>query len=341
MLLLVIFGIGSIFFSFLCSIWEAALLSVTPSYIASLEDKSPKLFKRLAYYKQNIDTPLAAILTLNTITHTVGAAGVGGIVADMYGSQYLGLASALMTLAILIFSEIIPKTIGASYWQSFLPFTVGSVDVLILILKPFLYLSEFITKWFGRVQTSDVGNEMKALAKIGKEEKLIDDNKYRMIINILNLHEVSAIDVMTPRTVVCYVKPGMTIGEFDKFVEKSPFSRFPVMDEEKDVYLGYIHRKNTYDAKDDDIVDNHVSEMHTVFSTTRLENVLSEMLKDHFHMAMVFDQYGSWDGIITLEDILETILGKEIVDETDEVADMQLYAKMKWKDSLKELSRKE
>ncbi|MDR1694260.1 MAG: CNNM domain-containing protein [Lactobacillaceae bacterium] len=337
MLYLIVFAFSAISVSFLCSIWEAVLLSATPSYIASLEDKNPRLFKRITYYKQNIDTPLAAILTLNTVAHTVGAAGVGAEVADMYGSQYLGIASGIMTIAILILSEILPKTIGTSYWKNFLPFTVGSLRVIVFILRPFLYISEFMTKWLGKTETSDVSNELKALAKIGKDEKVIDDNKYRMIINIMNLHEVRVQDIMTPRTVVHYVKPGMTIKEFDKFAEKSPFSRFPVIDEEKDIYLGYIHRQNTYNADDSELIDSHVSEMYTAFNTLRLENLLSEMLEKHFHMAIVFDEYGAWDGIVTMEDIIETILGKEIMDESDTVADMQLYAKMKWKNSQKKI----
>lgn len=341
MLYIIVFALSAICVSFLCSVWEAVLLSVTPSYIASLEDKRPKLFKTLTHYKQNIDTPLAAILTLNTVAHTVGAAGVGAEVADMYGSKYLGLASGLMTIAILILSEILPKTIGASYWKSLLPFTVNSIKVLVFVLKPFLYISEFITKWFGKTETSDISDELKALAKMGKDEKIIDDNKYRMIINIMNMHEVRVQDIMTPRTVVHYVKPGMTIKEFDKFAEKSPFSRFPVIDEEKDIYLGYIHRQNTYKTDDNDIIDNHISEMYTAFGTLRLENLLSEMLKKHFHMAIVFDEYGSWDGIVTMEDIIETILGEEIMDESDTVADMQVYARMKWKNSLKQQSNNE
>lgn len=341
MLLLIIFAVSAIVLSSLCSIWEAAILSVSPSYIASLEDKNPKLFKTLAVYKQNIDTPLAAILTLNTIAHTVGATGVGAQVTEIYGQGYLGIASALMTLAILIVSEIIPKTIGASYWKECLPFTIVCLKIIIFFLKPFLFISEFITKWFGKEDKVDVSDEMKALAKIGKDEKVIDDSKYRMIINVLNLHEVRVQKVMTPRTVVQSIKPGTTIKEFDKMVEESPFSRFPVLDDEKDIYLGYIHRQNTYRTDDNDIVDNHVSEIKTVFETSRLENVLSEMLEDHNHMSIVFDQYGSWSGIITMEDIIETILGKEIMDETDKVADMQLYAKMKWKNSRKVVSESE
>lgn len=341
MLYLIFFAVTAIFFSFLCSVWEAVLLSVTPSYIASLEEKNAKLFKTLTYYKQNIDTPLAAILTLNTVAHTVGAAGVGAEVAEIYGQGYLGIASAVMTLAILILSEILPKTIGASYWKNLLPFTAASIKVLIFILKPFLFLSEFITRWFGKSHGhTDIGSELKALAKIGKEEKIIDENKYRIIINVLNLHKMVVKDIMTPRTVVHFAKPGMTIKEFDKFAKSSNFSRFPIIDEENDIYLGYIHRQNTYNADDNDSIDKHVNKIHTVYTSLRLENLLSEMLDKHFHMAIVFDQHGSWVGIVTMEDIIESILGKEIMDETDTVADMQLYAKMKWKNDLKHLKSK-
>lgn len=331
MLLLVFFAITAIGISFICSVMEAALLSITPSYVAQLEDKNPKWYKKVSKLKQNIDTPLAAILTLNTIAHTVGAAGVGAQVAAMYGQAYLGLASGVMTLAILVLSEILPKTIGAKYWKKLVPTMCISLNVMVIMLKPFLYISDFIMGSFGTMENSSVKDEIKALAKMGKDEKVLNENEYRVICNVINLQEVKVRDVMTPRTVVHVVRPGMTIKDFDKFIISSPFSRFPIIDEKEQNYLGYIHKSSSYKADDVDLVEKFARPMRSFGPDAKLEDVLSFMIADHNHIALVIDEYGNWSGIITLEDIIETILGKEIVDETDQVADMRLYAKLKWK----------
>ncbi len=333
MFLLIFFATTAIGISFLCSVMEAALLSITPSYIAQLEEKSPKWFKQVNALKQDIDTPLAAILTLNTIAHTVGAAGVGAQVAEMYGQSYLGLASAIMTLAILVLSEILPKTIGAKYWRKLVPSMCVTLKVMIIILRPFLYISSFIMGMFGNDDDpTNIKDEIKALAKMGRDEKVIDENKYRVIRNVINLQEVRVKDVMTPRTVVHTVKPGTTIKEFDKFLTTTPFSRFPIVDETEQKFLGYIHKSSSYRAEDDNRpVEDFARPMASFSTDARLEDVLISMLNDHNHMALVVDPFENWVGIITLEDVIETILGNEIIDETDQVADMRLYAKLKWK----------
>lgn len=185
---------------------------------------------------------------------------------------------------------------------------------------------------FGKSEEADVKGEIKALAKIGRDTNLLDDTKFRIINNIIKLQEVSVGDVMTPRTVVHKVKPGMTIGEFDEFLCSTPFSRFPIIDEKEENFLGYIHKSSSYKAeKDEDTVEKYARPMRSFSDEAHLEDVLNSMLEDHSHMALVIDAFENWVGIITLEDILETILGKEIVDETDQVADMRLYARLKWK----------
>ena len=317
MFLLIFFATTAIGISFLCSVMEAALLSITPSYIAQLEEKSPKWFKQVNALKQDIDTPLAAILTLNTIAHTVGAAGVGAQVAEMYGQSYLGLASAIMTLAILVLSEILPKTIGAKYWRKLVPSMCVTLKVMIIILRPFLYISSFIMGMFGNDDDpTNIKDEIKALAKMGRDEKVIDENKYRVIRNVINLQEVRVKDVMTPRTVVHTVKPGTTIKEFDKFLTTTPFSRFPIVDETEQKFLGYIHKSSSYRAEDDNRpVEDFARPMASFSTDARLEDVLISMLNDHNHMALVVDPFENWVGIITLEDVIETILGNEIIDE--------------------------
>ena len=179
---------------------------------------------------------------------------------------------------------------------------------------------------------TNIKDEIKALAKMGRDEKVIDENKYRVIRNVINLQEVRVKDVMTPRTVVHTVKPGTTIKEFDKFLTTTPFSRFPIVDEAEQKFLGYIHKSSSYRAEDDNRpVEDYARPMASFSTDARLEDVLSSMLTDHNHMALVVDPFENWVGIITLEDVIETILGNEIIDETDQVADMRLYAKLKWK----------
>ncbi len=332
MFLLIVFAASAICISFLCSVLEAVLLSITPSFIAQLRESKPRLYAHLSELKNNMDSPLAAILTLNTIAHTVGAAGVGAQVAAIYGQAYLGLASGVMTLAILILSEILPKSIGAKYWRQLAAFMAATVRILIIILKPLLYISDFIMGMFSaETDNSTLKEEIRALGKMAEEEKVITETQYRLIRNTIMLSTVRVEDVMTPRTVVHKIKPGMTIREFDVFLTSTPFSRFPIIDEEKQIYLGYIHKSSTFKATDEQTVDQFARLMRSFGPEARLEDVLSSMIKDRNHIAMVVDAYGNWIGIITMEDIIESILGKEIVDETDMVADMRMYAKLKWK----------
>ncbi len=337
MFILLTFAIVAIAVSFLCSVLEAALLSIVPSYIAQMEDKNPTLFKKVSHLKENIDEPLAAILSLNTIAHTVGATGVGAQVASLYGQAYVGWASGIMTFLILTTSEILPKSIGAKYWKNLVPIMVPTLIGMIWIMKPFIWLSTLITRWFTtNDDCSNIKEEIKALAKMGQASKIVDDIEYKIIINTLNLKQVDLRDVMTPRTVVHTVAPGTKIKDFDKFLSTTPFSRFPLVDEKKKLFKGYIHKSSSYKAKDDDKVDKYAREMRSFLPEARLQDVLSAMIEDHNHMAMVVDQLGNWIGIITLEDIIETILGKEIVDETDTITDMQVYAKLKWNNRCKQ-----
>lgn len=339
MFLLCFYAALAIIISFICSVSEASLLSITPSYIAQLEDKNPKWYKRVSKLKRNMDTSLAAILTLNTIANTVGAAGIGAQVTKLYGSAYLGIASGIMTVAILVLSEIMPKTIGSKYWRSLISIVCVIVEAMVFVLRPILYVSNFIMGLFGKTEDADVKDEIKALAKIGRDQNLLDDTKFRIINNIIKLQEVTVGDVMTPRTVVHKVKPGMTIGEFDAFLCSTPFSRFPIIDENETTFLGYIHKSDSYKTENDsDMVEQYARPMRSFSDEAHLEDVLNAMLEDHNHIALVIDAFENWVGIITLEDIIETILGKEIVDETDQVADMRLYAKLKWKNKREQKS---
>lgn len=319
--------------SFLCSLMEATLLSVTPTFIAQLEDKKPALYKKLSFFKANIDTPLSAILTLNTVANTAGASCIGAQVADVFGSGYVALASALMTVAILLCSEIIPKTLGATHWRSLVGFLCFVLSILVFVLKPFLKLSEMFVKLISskKEEQSDIREEIKALTKLAYSENCIDDEENRVICNTLNLQDFKAKDVATPRNVCCTVLSGITIQEFVETATQHSFSRFPVMkNEDEEIFVGYIHKSDII-GKDPTLrIDSLMRPILEIASTSNIDYVFSEMLKSRNHIGVVYDELGTWLGIISMEDVLETILGREILDETDKVIDMRSYAKLIW-----------
>ncbi|MFG6175894.1 CNNM domain-containing protein [Halomonas sp. THAF12] len=335
MILLAAFAILSIGVSFLCSLLEASLLSMTPSYVAQLRETRPELHARLARLKQDIDRPLAAILTLNTIAHTVGATGVGAQVTVVFGEAWLGIASAVMTLLILFVSEIIPKTIGATYWRQLAPSMVVVLRAMIWSMKPLIWLSEAITRRIGKHgQDTDMRGEIKALAQIGLEEEALDADEVRVITNIINLHDIPVKDVMTPRTVSVTVKPQITVGEFDEAFGTTPFTRFPVMDGGEQA-LGYVHKADTYHAEEGTELKTLMHPVQTVLVDDSVEHVFAMMVRDRQHLCVVYDDLGTWVGLMTLEDVIEAILGQDIVDETDNVANLRKYARQRWTKTLK------
>ena len=330
MTLLIAFAIISIGFSFLCSILEAALLSITPSYIASLKKDRPDLFLRLRRLKDDIDDPLSAILTLNTIAHTAGATGVGAQVAVLFGEAWLGAASAIMTLAILIVSEIIPKTIGAKYWRGIAPALPAALGFLVKALLPFVWLSKQVTRRIAKGEgETDIRAEISALAEIGRDQQALDEDERRMIQNVLRFHEIKVSAVMTPRTVCKFIGPETTVSEFRQKVSKAPFSRYPMIDEEGET-LGYVHRSDLLNMDDNANLADYLREVKRVRASTNIEFLFSEMLRERQHIAVVYDELGTWLGVVTLEDILETLLGTEIMDETDNVSNLRRYAKQRW-----------
>lgn len=331
MILLIVFALAAIGISFICSVLEAALLSLTPSHIARLQESKPALHRSLSHLKDNVDRPLAAILTLNTIAHTAGATGVGAQVSAVFGETWIGVASAIMTLLILVLSEILPKTIGARYWRQLAPILAPTLKGMIWLLLPFIWLSEQITSRIGSGKEDDVDvrEEIKALAKLGQERGVVDADEGRTIVNILNLHNIPVRDVMTPRTVCTTVTPTMTVNEFDAGYSDLPFTRYPVMTPPEQT-MGYIHKMDAYHADDDATLESIMHPIDSVDSKDSVEQVFIRMLNDHHHMCVVYDDHGNWVGVLTMEDILETILGQDIVDETDDVSNLRHHARQLW-----------
>ncbi|MFM1896175.1 MAG: hypothetical protein RLZZ385_1249 [Pseudomonadota bacterium] len=337
--LLLAFVILSISISFLCSILEAVLLSITPSYIVQQRETRPRLHGQLKALKDRIDQPLAGILTLNTIAHTFGAAGVGAQVGVVFGDGYLALASAVMTLLILVLSEIIPKTLGAMHWQPIAPYLPFVLNIMTAVMKPAIKASDLITRWMGySAPTTDLRSEIKSLTNLGRETAELDEDEQRVISNILDLHEVKLRDIMTPRTVCEYLDVNDTVGAVIPKLEEEVFSRYPVLGKDEHPH-GIAFQTDLLGAPPDSKVSQWMRPAQIFTDETSAEAAFSTLLAEHQHMGLVYDQYGTWLGLVTLEDILETILGMPIIDETDDIPNMRRFARKRWENRLKRGSR--
>lgn len=341
MTLLVFYLLLALGVSFFCSIAEAVLLSVRPSYVAALERQGKGGARTLKRLRDNLDRPLAAILTANTIAHTVGAAGVGAQAAIVFGNQYVGLASAILTLLILVLSEIIPKTLGATYWQGLAPTLGVLIDGLTRLLHPFVLLSERLTRVLSRSGVSAFTfsrDEMEAMAQIGAEEGTLAPKEHKIVANLMTLDELSVRDIMTPRPVIFSAPEGMTVGEF--FAERAdqPFSRIPVYDDGPESITGYVLKTDLLIAQAKDAFDTRLGELRRDFlvcpDVLTASDVFDRLMHEKSHIALVVDEYGTVQGLVTLEDVVETLLGLEITDELDKVEDMQRLARRRWRERM-------
>jgi CBS domain containing-hemolysin-like protein len=335
--LLVSYILLALVFSFLCSVAEAVLLSITPSYIAGLRDKKPKLAALLKRLKQeNVDQSLAAILTLNTIAHTVGAIGSGSKATVVFGSAWFGLFSALMTLAILFLSEIIPKTIGAVYWRNLAGLTAQFVRGLIWSLYPLIWVSEALTRLIARRKSAHAFSreEFIAMAGIGERAGKLDQRESRIIKNLFRFDSLTAKDIMTPRTVISGLPQDMSVTEALDAKPSVTHSRLPLYQGNLDHITGFILRDDLLIAKAQDRgevkLETLKREIKTVRGNVSLSNLLEFLLEKRQQMALVIDEYGGTKGLVTTEDVVETLLGMEIVDEMDRVEDMQVLARKQW-----------
>jgi len=341
--LLVLYVALALGVSFLCSIMEATLLSVTPSYMAALEQEENPMGEKLRGMKEDIDRPLAAILSLNTIAHTVGAAGAGAQAAVVFGEAYIGVISAVLTLLILVFSEIIPKTLGAVYWRDLAPSITRILVPTIWSMWPLVKLSKGITRLLssGEERVPFSREEFTALAELGQEEGVFEEKESRILKNLFRFNSLRVKDVMTPRTVMFDLPEETTIGEVVEEYDEFRFSRIPVYSETRDDITGYV-------LKDEMLLraaqeEHHMKlsdlarEMLVVRDSLPLPDLLERLLDKLEHIALVVDEYGGVEGIVTMEDVVETLLGLEIVDEADSVEDMQALARRQWFKRAKQL----
>jgi CBS domain containing-hemolysin-like protein len=336
MFLLFIYIFIALGFSFLCSIAEAVLLSVTAPYIALLESHNKRSATELRRLKDDINKPLAAILTLNTIAHTIGAAGAGAEATKIFGSAYLGIASAILTLLILVFSEIIPKTLGAHYWRQLAPSTAYALKLLVWVLYPFVKLTELLTRGLTEGPTLRGVNrkELIALAELSVEEGALALQESLIMQNLLRLGETPAKVAMTPRTVVFSVSEIMTVGDYFARYDTKPFSRIPLYQGDVENITGFVLRSDLLLAKARGqtarIMADFAREIPQMLERSDLSHAFDRFLKERVHIMMVMDEYGGFSGILTLEDVIETLLGQEIVDEFDSSDDMQVLARKLW-----------
>lgn len=329
----------ALFFSFLCSVAEAVLLSITPSYIERMKATHPKraaLLRRLK--KDKLDQSLAAILTLNTIAHTIGAIGAGAKATDVFGSAWFGIFSGVMTLMILFFSEIIPKTIGAVYWSKLVGPTALFVKTLITVLYPVVWISEKLTRFISRGKVVNIlsRDELIAMASLGVEMGHIHSKESKIISNLLRFESLKAAYIMTPRTVIAALPETTKISNSLEVMSKTPFSRLPLYNKNIDQITGFVLKNDvligsTQNRGDDDL-RSLKREIIVVPESISLTALFEWFLKDRQHIAIVVNEHGGTEGLVTLEDLIETIMGMEIVDETDNVEDMRILARKQWAD---------
>ena len=363
MTLLVVYAFVSIFFSFLCSILEAVLLSISPTFI-NLKKKEGKSFATtLEALKKDVDKPLIAILTVNTIAHTVGAilVGVQAKVAyvELFGNRestvfgisfseelMVGIVSTIMTILILVASEIIPKTIGATYWKQLASFTAKSLQIMVVALKytGLLWVLQLFTKMVGAKDhhKSVLSREdFTAMADIAKEEGVFKETESKVIKNMLGLNTVLVKDIMTPRAVMKMASETETVQEFYNTHKPLVFSRIPIFQEDLDSITGYVLKDNILEElvnqKGTTLLSDIKRKLLVTKRNTPIPALFETFVAKREHIAMVVDEYGSVSGLVTMEDVIETLLGLEIMDESDDVADLQQLARKSWEKRAKKL----
>ncbi len=343
MTLLLVYLSLAIGVSFMCSILEAVLLSVSQSYIAVLEKQDAISGRLLRELKDDIDRPLSAILSLNTIAHTIGAAGVGAQAQIVFGNAYVSITSIILTLLILFLSEIIPKTLGATYWKTLAPSSARLLRGMIWILYPFVVLSMGITRLLSddRKRPTFSREEFTAMAERGAEEGIFEKEESDIFKNLVRFSSLRIKDIMTPRVVVVmFPEEAKVIDVFEKY-EELRFSRIPVYADKEDNIVGYVLKNDLLIQLSQDQADTPLStikrDILILPETISLRKLFEKLLENQEHIAVAVDEYGGFSGIVTMEDVVETLLGMEIMDEVDAIEDMQKMARKNWRERAQKL----
>lgn len=332
----------ALFTSFMCSIVESVLLSTPVTYLRARAERGDQSASQFIKQKENVDRPLSAILSLNTIAHTVGAAGVGAQATIVFGEAYFGFVSAILTVLILVLTEIIPKTIGANYYKKLVGFASVTIKIMVIIAYPLVVVSAFLTKLLSKKddEQTTTREEFSALANIGEEEGIFHENENKIIQNLIKLYEIKVHEIMTPRTVCVTASADMSLGEFMKNKEFLTFSRIPVYENNNDDITGYVLRSNVFERLAEDQFEIKLKDIQrevVVFpETISVYNAWTRLMEEGEQISIILNEYGGMEGIVTVEDIIETLMGIEIIDEKDIVSDMQQYALDRWKARQKE-----
>lgn len=342
MAILVMYVLLALGMSFLCSLLEAVLLSVNSSYIAAGLASGQRSALWWQRCKEDIDKPLAAILSLNTIAHTVGAAGAGAQATALFGEVYFGAISAVLTLLILIFSEIIPKTLGARYWRQLAPACAMILSWVQRVMAPLVWLTQWVTVFFSQEQgeASVSRAEFAALAELGVEEGVFSPREARAVRSLLHFSRLTVRDVMSPRPVIFSLDGDKTVEQVLAEHRSLPFSRIPIYRDQPDNVFAFVRKDEVLRAAIDapgTVLHSLQRELLIVPDNLPLRGMIQKMLVPGKQMALAVGEYGELHGLVTTEDLVETLLGFEITDETDQVVDMQVFARQRWEQRARQM----
>ncbi len=337
MIFLVLTLCVTIFVSFICSLFEATLFSTNVAAVENERTKGnrPHLAERFLFLKKNIAVPIASILILNTIAHTGGATLSGMFAAEQFGPSFVPLFSIVFSLVILFFTELMPKTLGVAYWRQLWPMIVWPLTAFNYALYPAIVLTQKFTGLFirGKKMPSVTEEELLAMVRIGAKEREISERESRLVHNIIALEDKPIREIMTPRTVIFSLEAGMSIAQARPEVENRGVTRIPIYEDDRENILGYVLAHDLFSQRG---LDNSNAALKTIAKpitfvpqTTDSLAVLTKSLRERKHIFIVIDEYGGVAGLLTLEDLIETILGDEIVDETDKVVDLQESARQR------------
>lgn len=326
--------------SFLCSTLESVLLSISDPYIQTLIDRKRKVGPILARLKQRINDPISAILTLNTVANTAGAAVAGALALQIFGSRWMAAFSGILTFLILVFAEIIPKTLGASYWKALAPFSGWTLNGLVFLLRPITVPVNFLSGLISRKSPAhDVSKEEVLHAiRLGYLQGVIESSEFEIVSNLMKLKHLTVERVMTPRSVVFRLPSDATTHEAQKRSEFAQFSRIPLYNPQTDAITGIVLRRDIMMELAQDRLDTPLKDLAAepllVHENLSVYELLTRLITQQVHLAVVLDEYGSHTGVVTMEDAIETLLGREIIDESDKVVDMRELAKQRMRERL-------
>ena len=346
MTLLLIYLAIAIGISFLCSVLEAVLLSITPSYVEQVSTEKPRSGMVLTKSKERLDESLSSILILNTFAHTMGAAGVGSQAVQVFGAKWETLIAVLLTLAILYFSEIIPKTLGATFWRTLAVPAAYVISWLVKLVYPLVWLSTRLTRLFSDSAESEITREeIIALASLGHKDGTLFTQENQYLSNLLGLREINTEQVLTPRSVVHMLDENTTVTEALDHPQSAQFTRIPIYGESSDQITGKVLKHDLFEAEraghGSDPIKKYLKKIVRVSEKLPVQQLLDMFIKHHMHLFLVEDEFGQTAGVVTLEDAIETLLGREIVDESDVFEDMQELARGKYRERLRQDKQKQ